>query len=103
MRQIQTLFIMKKTIFILGAVSFLALVSCKKTETTDMTSGVDSTAAVVVVDNDSMPITTDSTVTNMDNAAERAVDATGNAIKDGANEVKDAAKDATDGDGDITK
>ncbi len=94
---------MKKTIFILGAFSFLALASCKKTETTDMTSDVDSTAAVVVVDNDSMPITTDSTVNAADNAAERAVDATGNAIKEGADDVKDAAKDATDGDGDITK
>lgn len=94
---------MKKTIFALGALSFLALVSCKKTETTDMTAGVDSTAAVVVVDNDSMPITTDSTVNAVDNAAENAVDATGNAIKDGASSVKDGAKDATDGDGNITK
>ncbi len=94
---------MKKTIFILGAVSFLTLVSCKKTETTDMTSDVDTTASVVIVDNDSMPITTDSTVNAADNAAERAVDATGAAIKEGAKDVKDAAKDATDGDGDITK
>ncbi|MEC5157286.1 hypothetical protein [Chryseobacterium sp. MP_3.2] len=94
---------MKKTIFILGAVSFLTLVSCKKTETTDMNSGVDSTASVVIVDNDSMPITTDSTVNEADNAAERAVDATGAAIKEGAEDVKDAAKDATDGDGNITK
>ena len=94
---------MKKTIFILGAVSFLTLVSCKKTETTDITSDLDPTASVVIVDNDSMPITTDSTVNAADNAAERAVDATGAAIKEGAKDVKDAAKDATDGDGDITK
>ncbi len=94
---------MKKTIFALGALSFLALVSCKKTETTDMTSDVDTTAAVIVVDNDSLPITTDSTINAIDNAAENAVDATGNAIKDGANAVKESAKEATDGDGDITK
>ena len=94
---------MKKTIFILGAVTAFALTSCKKTETTDMTSDVDSTAAVVVVDNDSMPFTTDSTVTAIDNAAENAKNDAVNAVKDGANAVKDGAKDATDGDGNITK
>jgi len=94
---------MKKTIFMLGAVAAFALTSCKKTENVAIDSDIDTTAAVVIVDNDSLPITNDSTVNNMDNAAENAVDATGNAIKDGANAVGDAAKDATDGDGDITK
>ena len=94
---------MKKSIFIVGAVAAFALTSCKKTETVDMNSDVDTTASVVIVDNDSLPITNDSTVNAIDNAAENAVDATGNAIKDGAAEVKDAAKDATDGDGNITK
>lgn len=94
---------MKKSIFILGAVGFLALTSCKKTETVATDSDMDTTASVVVVDNDSMPITNDSTVNEVDNAAENAVDATGDAIKDGANAVKDATKDATDGDGDVTK
>ena len=94
---------MKKSIFILGAVAAFALTSCKKTETVNTDSDMDSTASVIIVDNDSLPITNDSTINEMDNAAERAVDATGNAIKDGAAEVKDAAKDATDGDGNITK
>ncbi len=94
---------MKKTIFILGAVAAFAFTSCKKTETVSTDAMSDSADAVVIVDNDSMPITTDSTVNEADNAAERAVDATGAAIKEGAEDVKDAAKDATDGDGDITK
>lgn len=94
---------MKKSIFILGAVAAFALTSCKKTETVASDSDIDTTAAVVIVDNDSLPITSDSTINAMDNAAERAVDATGEAIKDGANAVKEGAKDATDGDGDITK
>ncbi len=93
---------MKKSIFILGALAFVSLTSCKKTETVNTDSDMDTTASVVIVDSDSMPIM-DSTVNEADNAAGRAVDATGNAIKDGANAVKDAAKDATDGDGDITK
>lgn len=89
---------MKKSIFILGAVGFLALTSCKKTETVNTDSDMDTTASVIIVDNDSMPITD-----SVDNATGDALDATGDAIKDGANAVKDAAKDATDGDGDITK
>ncbi len=94
---------MKKSIFILGAVAAFTLTSCKKTETVDMNSDVDTTASVVIVDNDSLPITNDSTVNAIDNAAKDAKISTENAIKDGANSVKDAAKDATDGDGDITK
>ncbi len=93
---------MKKTIFVLGAVAAVALTSCKKAETTDV-SNVDTTQTAIIVDNDSMPITTDSTVNAVDNSLENAVDATGDAIQDGANEVQDAASDATDGDGDITK
>ena len=94
---------MKKSILILGAVAAFTLTSCKKTETVDMNSDVDTTASVVIVDNDSLPITNDSTVNAIDNAAKDAKISTENAIKDGANSVKDAAKDATDGDGDITK
>ena len=94
---------MKKSIFIVGAVAAFALTSCKKTETVDMNSDVDTTASVVIVDNDSLPITNDSTINAIDNAAEDAKISTENAIKDGANSVKDAAKDATDGDGNITK
>lgn len=103
MKKLQNFSIMKKSIFILGAVAAFTLISCKKTETVDMNSDVDTTASVVIVDNDSMPITNDSTINAVDNAAENAVDATGKAIKDGANAVKEGAKDATDGDGDITK
>lgn len=83
---------MKKSIFIVGAVAAFALTSCKKTETVDMNSDIDTTAAVVIVDNDSMPITSDSTVTAIDNAA-----------KDAKMSTEDAIKDATDGDGDMTK
>ncbi len=93
---------MKKSIFIIGAVAAVSLMSCKKAETTEMQNG-DSTATAVVVDNDSVPITNDATVDSVDDAAEKALDKAGDAIKEGANEVKDAAKDATDGDGDITK
>lgn len=94
---------MKKTIFMLGAVAAFALTSCKKTETENTMMDSDSTQTAIVVDNDSLPITTDSTVNEMDNAAENAVDATGNAIQDGAQSVKEGAQNATDGDGDITK
>lgn len=94
---------MKKTIFLLGAVGVLSLTSCKKTETTDMNSDIDTTAAVVVVDNDSMPITNDSTVNAVNNAAENAKNSADEAIKDGAQSVKKGANEATDGDGNITK
>lgn len=94
---------MKKSLFILGAVGVLSLTACKKTETTDMNSNIDTTAAVVVVDNDSMPISNDSTVNAVNNAAENAKNSTENAIQDGAESVKDGAQDATDGDGNITK
>lgn len=93
---------MKKSIFIVAAVAAIALTSCKKTETVDMNSDVDS-ASVVIVDNDSMPITNDSTVIAIDNAAKDAKMSTENAIKEGAESVKDAANKATDGDGEITK
>lgn len=93
---------MKKSIFVLGAFAAVALTSCKKAETTEV-SNVDTTATAVIVDNDSMPITTDSTVTAVDNSMENAVDATGDAVQEGAAEVKDAANDATDGDGNIAK
>lgn len=83
---------MKKSIFIVGAVAAFALTSCKKTETVDMNSDVDTTASVVIVDNDSMPITSDSTVTAIDDAA-----------KDAKMSTEDAIKDATDGDGNMTK
>lgn len=98
---------MKKSILIL-AVGALAVVSCKKTEATvsdvnDSSAVVVGDSAAVIVDNDSLPLTTDSVGTAVGNGVENAVDATGEAIKDGANAVGDAAKDATDGDGDITK
>ena len=93
---------MKKSIFIVAAVAAIALTSCKKTETVDMNSDVDS-ASVVIVDNDSMPITNDSTVIAIDDAAKDAKMSTENAIKEGAESVKDAANKATDGDGEITK
>lgn len=94
---------MKKSLLVLGAIVLISLTSCKKTEVTATDVNADSAATAVVVDNDSLPITSDSTIDRTDDAAERAVDATGNAIEEGANDVKDAAKDATDGDGDITK
>ena len=93
---------MNKSIFIVGAVAAFALTSCKKTETVDMNSDVDS-ASVVIVDNDSMPISNDSTVIAIDNAAKDAKMSTENALKEGAESVKDAANKATDGDGEITK
>lgn len=104
---------MKKSILIIGAVAAVSLASCKKAETVE-TSNADSTATAVVVDNDSVALTTDPTVDSLDDAAERAMDKTGEAIKEGAkdvkegaekvgSEIKDAAKDATDGDGNITK
>lgn len=101
---------MKKSIFMLGAASLFALASCKKTETTATDVNADSTETAIVVDNDSLPITNDSTINAMDNAAENAVDATSDAIKDGAQSVKEGAenvgndvKDATDGDGNPRK
>lgn len=93
---------MKKSILIAG-LGLAALVSCKKTETKATDVNADSAATAVVVDNDSVPITKDSTIDAIDDKAEEAVDATGNTIKEGADEVKDAAHDATDGDGDIRK
>lgn len=94
---------MKKSILVLGATAFIALVSCKKTEVQATDVHADSAATAVVVDNDSLPITSDSTIDAVDDNLENAVDATGNAVKEGANEVGDAANDATDGDGNITK
>ena len=94
---------MKKSIFILGAVFAVALTSCKKTEVVDTTVAGDSLAPVMIVDNDSMPITNDSTVVAIDDAAKDAKNSTEEAIKDGASAVKETAKDATDGDGNITK
>ena len=94
---------MKKSILILGAFAFFTVISCKKTEVQATDVNADSTATAEVVDNDSLPITSDSTVDAVDDKLENAVDKTGEVIKDGANEVKDAAKDATDGDGNVTK
>lgn len=88
---------MKKSIFIAAAFAAVTLISCKKTETTATDVNADSTASVVVVDNDSLPIVSDSSTVG------KAMDATGEAVEDGADAVKDGAKDATDGDGDITK
>ncbi|MCP2037365.1 hypothetical protein [Chryseobacterium sp. HSC-36S06] len=88
---------MKKSIFMAAAFAAVTLISCKKTETVATDVNADSTATAVVVDNDSLPIISDST------AVGEAINATGDAIEEGAAEVKDAAKDATDGDGDITK
>lgn len=90
---------MKKSIFMAAAFAAVTLISCKKTETVATDSELDTTAAVVIVDADSLPVTSDSSTT----VAGDALDATGNAIESGAESVKDAAKDATDGDGDITK
>lgn len=94
---------MKKSIFILGAVCAIALTSCKKTEVVDTNSNADTLNAIEVVDNDSMPITNDSTVNAIDNAAVDAKVSTENAVKEGAQSVKEGAKDATDGDGNVTK
>lgn len=88
---------MKKSIFMAAAFAAVTLISCKKTETVATDVNADSTATAVVVDNDSLPIISDST------AVGEAINATGDAVEEGAAEVKDAAKDATDGDGDITK
>ena len=88
---------MKKSIFMAAAFAAVTLISCKKTETVATDVNADSTATAVVVDNDSLPIISDST------AVGEAINATGEAVEEGAAEVKDAAKDATDGDGDITK
>ncbi|MBH1958686.1 hypothetical protein [Kaistella faecalis] len=88
---------MKKSIFMAAAFAAVTLISCKKTETVATDVNADSTATAVVVDNDSLPIISDST------AVGEAINATGDAVEKGAAEVKDAAKDATDGDGDITK
>lgn len=94
---------MKKSILILGAAVGLSLISCKKTEVTAEDVNADPSATAVVVDNDSLPITSDSTVDALDDRAEGAVDAAGNTIERGADAVGDAASDATDGDGDITR
>lgn len=107
---------MKKSIFIAAAFAAISLVSCKKTDATatEANPNADPNAAAVVVDNDKMPITNDSTINKIDNKMEGAVDATGNAIKEGANatgdaiktganDVKNAAHNATDGDGHPTK
>ena len=88
---------MKKSIFMAAAFAAVTLISCKKTETTATDVNADSTDAVVVVDNDSLPIISDSS------AVGQAMDSTGAAVDAGADAVKDAAKDATDGDGDATK
>ena len=94
---------MNKSILTLGAIAVLALTSCKKTEVVDTTVAGDSLAPVMIVDNDSLPITNDSTVVAVDDAAKKAKNSTEEAIKDGAAAVKETAKDATDGDGNITK
>lgn len=94
---------MKKSIFIAAIFSAFAVISCKKTETTAADVNADPDDEVVVVDNDSLPITNDSTVDRIDDGVENTIDNTGDAIREGANEVGDAASDATDGDGDITK
>ena len=94
---------MNKSILTLGAIAVLALTSCKKTEVVDTTATGDSLAPVMIVDNDSLPITNDSTVVAIDDAAKKAKNSTEEAIKDGAAAVKETAKDATDGDGNITK
>lgn len=88
---------MKKSIFIAAAFAAVTLISCKKTETVATDSAVDSSASVVIVDSDSLPVMSDSS------AVGQALDATGDAIKEGAENVKEGAKEATDGDGDITK
>ena len=88
---------MKKSIFMAAAFAAVTLISCKKTETTATDVNADSTDAVVVVDNDSLPIISDSS------AVGQAMDSTGAAVDAGADAVKDAANDATDGDGDATK
>lgn len=89
--------LMKKSIVISAFAVAFALVSCKKTETVTTDENVDTTAAVVVVDADSVPVFSDST------AVGEALNDTGDAIETGAEKVKDAAKDATDGDGDIAQ
>ena len=55
---------MKKSLFV-AAIAALALVACKKTETTDAAANVDSAAAVV----DSAAATVDSAATKVEEAA----------------------------------
>ena len=88
---------MKKSIFMAAAFAAVTLISCKKTETTATDVNADSTAAVVVVDADSLPVISDSS------AVGEAMDSTGAAINEGAQNVKEGAQQATDGDGNITK
>jgi len=88
---------MKKSIFMAAAFAAVTLISCKKTETTATDVNADSTAAVVVVDADSLPVISDSS------AVGQAMDSTGAAINEGAQNVKEGAQQATDGDGNITK
>lgn len=88
---------MKKSIFMAAAFAAVTLISCKKTETTATDVNADSTAAVVVVDADSLPVISDSS------AVGQAMDSTGDAIQEGAQNVKEGAQQATDGDGNITK
>lgn len=87
---------MKKSIFIAAAFAAVTLISCKKTETV-ATDGAADSASIVVVDNDSVPIISDSS------AVGEAINATGDAIEEGAESVKEGAQEATDGDGDATK
>ena len=62
---------MKKSLFVAG-IAALALVACKKTETTDATAPVDSAAATV----DSAAATVDSAAATVDSAATAAKEAT---------------------------
>lgn len=115
---------MKKSILVAGAAAMIAVVSCKKAETTEMEK-VDTTQTAVVVPAEEAPIVTDSTASTAvqhtenaldktgaaiengaektGNAIEKGLDKTGAALEKGADKVKDAAHDATDGDGHLTK
>lgn len=90
---------MKKSMFA-AAIAALALVACKKTETTATEVGADSTATAVAVPADSMPVMTDSTAAgNIQNTMEGAAQGTTEVAKD----AKDGAVNAADATVDAAK
>lgn len=98
---------MKKSAFVLGVFSALALASCeKKTTTTVNEDGGTTTVEKVGLDEEKI----DSTATNIKEGAKEAAQKTGEAledageaIKEGAEKTGDKIEKATDGDGDATK
>lgn len=112
---------MKKSMFIAGAAALLAVVSCKKAETTDV-NNVDSTTTAVVMDNDTLPVMDDTLNVNSTGTASAApvttsevdadgkrvevetrVDAAGKKIENAANKTGAAIENAADKTGDAVK